>query len=145
MGSDVTLQVKGVVEALVTVAALVLLVGRVVSPMSVQHSDVFETFSTNFTLVLSRRSARCLEIMVRHSAKIFFIIFWIILCGVLLTISGLYIVITKQRLAEKQRINRFSKQRKKKVFLDSLVRISDSEFMFLDSSYRINESKKVVS
>ena len=75
MGSDVTLQVKGVVEALVTVAALVLLVGRVVSPMSVQHSDVFEAFSTNFTLVLSRRSARCLETEVRHSAKHFFIIF----------------------------------------------------------------------
>ena len=75
MGSDVALQVERVVEALVTVAALVLLVGRVISPMSVKHSDVFETFSTNFTLVLSRRSARCLETKVRHNAKIFFLSF----------------------------------------------------------------------
>ena len=75
MGSNVALQVERVVEALVAVAALVLLVGRVVSPMSVEHSDVFETFSTNFTLVLSRRSARCLETKVRHSAKKIFIIF----------------------------------------------------------------------
>ena len=72
MSSDVALQVKGIVEALVAVAALVLLVRRVVSSMSVQHSDVFEAFSTNFTLVLSRRAARCLEFRLGTVPNIFF-------------------------------------------------------------------------
>ena len=54
MGSNVTLQIEGVVEAFVTVGALVLLVGRVVPAVAIEHSNVFEALSANLTLVLGR-------------------------------------------------------------------------------------------
>ena len=48
MSSNVTLQVKGVVESFATELALVLLVGTVIASMAIEHPEVFESFATDF-------------------------------------------------------------------------------------------------
>ena len=50
MGSDVALQVKGIIESLATVETLILLVWRVIAPVTIEHANVFECLATQVTL-----------------------------------------------------------------------------------------------
>lgn len=61
VSSNVSLQVERIVESLVAVVALVFFVWRVISTMTIQHADMFETLATDFTFKLGTMTVTALD------------------------------------------------------------------------------------
>jgi hypothetical protein len=57
----VSLQVERIVESFVTVVALVFFAWCVISTMTIQHADMFETLATDFTFKFGTMTVTALD------------------------------------------------------------------------------------
>ena len=61
VSSNMSLQIERIVESLVAICTFVFFVWRVISTMTIEHSDVFETLATDFTFKLGTMAVTTLD------------------------------------------------------------------------------------